>query len=225
MEPISHLLRPTPSLPATPSLFGPPLFLLRISTTRTLRLMARNCSEHHTQFYTVTPAEKAKRMGAPFTEEQDPDAASFRPKYVRHKEHLLDLMPQYHHLAWVASLARQEKLKVDIEAAIRRKDVEAFSRLDGDLQRELESHWRLGEKERTRVLPRVASIADAEEVLFNQLCANLALKIEDALMRKPGSWAELVLHQHGYIGPSQEDKEDYVRLAETLEEEKKVSLL
>jgi hypothetical protein len=224
MDPIAHLFQPGP-LPAAPSLFAPPLFLLRISNTRTLRLMARNCSKPHTQFYTVTPAEKAKRNGDPFREEQELDAGTFRPKYVRHKEHLLDLMPQYHHLAWVASLARQEALQVKIEAAIRRKDVEMFSRLNKELQKELESHWRLGENERTRVLPREASIADAEEVLFNQLCANMALKIEDALMRRPGSWAELVLHQHGHTGPTQKDKEDYVELAEKLERENKVSLI
>lgn len=128
-------------------------------------------------------------------------------------------MPQYHHLAWVASLARQQPLKVDIEAAKFREDVETSSRLEEVLRKEQEPYWRLGEKERTRVLPRVANIADAEEVLFNQFCANMALKIEDALMRRPGSWAELVLHQHGHVGPSQEDKEDYVKLAETLEQE------
>jgi hypothetical protein len=206
MDRIAHLLQPSP-LRATPSLIGPSLFLLRISNTRTLRLMARNCSEPHTQCYMVTSAEKAaRRNGDPFPDEQELDPATLRPKY--HKEHLLDLMPQYHLLAWFASFARQETLNVEIEAAIRRKDVEAFSRLDEACQKEVESNWRMGEKERTRVLPRFASITDAEEIIFRQLCGNTPFKVEEAQMRRPGSWAELVLHQHGHIGPTQEDKED-----------------
>jgi hypothetical protein len=172
----------------------------------------------------VTAAEKAARPNeGPFPDEQELDPPTLRPNY--HQEHLLDLMPQYHLLAWSASLARQETLNVEIEAAIRRKDVEAFSRLDEACQKEVESNWRMGEMERTRVLPRVASIADAEEILFTQLCGNTHFKVEEALKRRPGGWAELVLHQHGHIGPTQEDKEDYVKVAEELERENKVSLI
>jgi hypothetical protein len=83
----------------------------------------------------------------------------------------------------------------------------------------------MGEKERTRVLPRFASITDAEEIIFRQLCGNTPFKVEEAQMRRPGSWAELVLHQHGHIGPTQEDKEDYVKVAEKLGRENKVSLI
>jgi hypothetical protein len=189
--------------------------------------MARNCTAPHTEFFTVTVAEKAKRKGdaLPHDQQQPLTAAGFHPKYERNKIHLLTLLPLYHHLAWVASLNKQEALNVKIEAAIRRNDLPDFRRFEKELKKEVESSWRLGEKEQTRVRPRIGDIAKAEDILFTQFCEGLAVKIEDALMRRPGSYAELVSHQHGHIGPSREDKEDYVQLAALLEEEKKVCLL
>ena len=198
---------------AAPSPFSPPLFLLRISKTQTLRLMARNCSIPHAQFFVVAKEEETRPESEPI--------------YMQHKQHLLDLLPQYHLLAWQQSLKRRGELKERMDGALVRKDMEQLQQLEKEYQKELDGSWRLGEKEKTKVIPRSANMADAEKVLFMQHCSTstqaLSYHITEPSMRTPGSWAELVLHQHGYVGPSEQDQKDYTSLAEMLEKEEKVS--
>lgn len=187
--------------------------------------MARNCSPSHPQWY---PLHNVKKEEDPLeSASEDLGNMPFRvdTMWKQHTTHLLILLPEYHDLAWRASLRRQDEIRKEIGRAELKRDSEGASQLEEKMRVELASSWRLGEKERTQVIPRVADIATAESVLFDIYDGKQTVSLEDPMKRVVGGWAELVLFQHGEEIPSKKEHESYEELARMLEKKQKVSKL
>ncbi|KIM29135.1 hypothetical protein M408DRAFT_329136, partial [Serendipita vermifera MAFF 305830] len=214
---VSHLLT-TGSSRSTLEPNAPPLFLLAINKETTLRLTARNCSQAYPQWYLADAVKKEEE-----TYDTD-DCDMIYPVdmiWRQHKAHLPDLLPQYHDLVWRKSLKRQEELRVEINRAELRRDVETTRRLEEQMRTELASSWRLGERERTCVIPRVADIVSAESILFTTDDGKQVISLNDPAKRMVGGWAELVLFRHGSEIPGEHEHETYETLARTLEKQEK----
>ncbi|PVF94861.1 hypothetical protein CPB86DRAFT_817667 [Serendipita vermifera] len=206
------------SLPA-PDPKAPPLFLLRLSKKYTLRLMLKECSKHQWQWY--------PRIKIPKKEENDDmrpspsiqQGAGSDVEWMQHKTALLDLAPQYHQVAQGISSKRIYELWLEWSSS---KDEAERTYLKSQAmeERSSESGWRLGEEERTGVIPLVADCSRAEELLFTVTDGVNSWrldKVETSQTRKHvGSWAFLMPWQHhSRVDQSEEISRKLARYLET----------
>ena len=184
--------------------------------------MPRNWSLAQPQWYLVPNIKKEEDLLDTLPDIQDGVAARSNTRWKQHKIHITTILPEYHDLAWRASLKRQEELRNAISRAELRRDTDSVIKLEIQMRSELASSWRLGEKERTRIKPRVADIDAVESILFNAYDGTQIIHLDEPSKRQVGSWAELVLFQHGSEIPGKTDKEAYEELAQLLEKQSKV---
>ncbi|CAG8647488.1 1457_t:CDS:2, partial [Acaulospora colombiana] len=189
------------TLPA-PDPEAPPLFLLRLSKQHTLRLMLKDWSKHQWQWY---PRSKILKK------EENDDARSSLPntptrrgsvsevEWVQHKMALLDLVPQYHQVAQDISSKRIYSLWLDWSNS-KDETERAYLKSQAVEERNSDGGWRLGEEERTGVIPLVADCSRAEELLFTVTDGTNAWRLdkpETSQVRKQvGSWAFLMPWEH-----------------------------
>ncbi|KAG8835938.1 hypothetical protein FRC17_000023 [Serendipita sp. 399] len=208
-----------------PKLFdptAPPLFLLRLSHEKTLRLMLRDVSQTRLVWYPV--AEESVKP--------DPDAAISEDdlRWKGHELHLLLLAPHFHSLAWEESMAKQEELLARMnEAANSSRGAAMEVDLNFQLAKEQENFWRPGEREKAVAIPRVADLAKADQILStvpiggNPRLLNRVSVGEGRL--HAGTWAQLVLYETRSERPSASDENDLIALIRWLDKQGKFLVL
>lgn len=145
--------------------------------------------------------------------------------WVKHQANLYDLISEYHEVDLRENTQRQQDI---LRQQLSCRDPEVAKRLKEELEGIQNLIWGVGEKERTRVVPRVPNIEEAEDVLFRISNGEHDLVLDpimDADKRAVGGWAELVLHEDRYNRPGKEEEEAYGRLAKWLKKNNKVRYL
>ncbi|KAG8839013.1 hypothetical protein FRC18_001383 [Serendipita sp. 400] len=201
---------------------APPLFLLRLSRDKTLRLMLQDVSPSRILWY---PA---------FDEHIKPDPDSTAPRigygWVKHELHLLTLAPQFHTLPWKESTAKQDILLARINKAVNSsKGASLQAELNLELAKEQKRFWRLGEKEKSVVVPRVGNIAEAERILFTVPLGGTTTLLDRRILGgdrlHAGSWAQLVPYESRSEKPSADNETELEVLIRWMDKQGKFLIL